>query len=89
MVAQDSELLFDYGDRYWGAPDKARLVEAAETGDVSAGAAAQQRRRVLPVGGQRDEAGWETQLTKLKAYKRRHGDFSVPKGWAEDPTLSS
>ena len=47
MVAQDSELLFDYGDRYWGAPDKALPVEAAETGDATADEAPPQRRRVL------------------------------------------
>jgi hypothetical protein len=37
--------------------------------------------------GLRDDAGWETQLAKLKVYKRRHGDCSVPQRWAEDPTL--
>jgi hypothetical protein len=36
-----------------------------------------------------DDAGWETQLAKLKVYKRRHGDCSVPKGWAADPTLAN
>jgi hypothetical protein len=35
----------------------------------------------------RDDAGWEAQLARLKAYKRRHGDCNVPRGWAEDPTL--
>jgi hypothetical protein len=34
-----------------------------------------------------DDAGWEAQLAKLKVYKRRHGDCSVPRRWAEDPTL--
>ena len=37
--------------------------------------------------GSRDDAGWEAQLAKLKAYARRHGDCSVPQGWAEDPSL--
>jgi hypothetical protein len=37
--------------------------------------------------GSRDNAGWEAQLAKLKAYMRRHGDCSVPQGWAEDPPL--
>jgi hypothetical protein len=32
-------------------------------------------------------AGWEAKLAKLEAYKRRHGDCNVPKGWAEDPPL--
>jgi hypothetical protein len=86
-VAQDSELLFDYGDRYWGAPDKARPVEAAETGDASADEAPPQRRRVSPGGGQRDDAGWEAQLAKLKTYRAMHGHCNVPQGWAEDPTL--
>ena len=27
----------------------------------------------------RDDAGWETQLAKLKAYKRGHSDCNVPK----------
>jgi hypothetical protein len=34
-----------------------------------------------------DDAGWEAQLAKLKAYKRKHGDCSVPNRWAEDPPL--
>ena len=87
MVAQDSELLFDYGDRYWGAPDKARPVEAAETGDASVDEAPPQRRQVSSGGGQRDDAGWEAQLAKLKHYKAEHGDCNVPQDWSEDPTL--
>jgi hypothetical protein len=39
--------------------------------------------------GTRDDAGWEVQLAKLKAYKRRHGDCNVPARWAEDPRLGS
>jgi hypothetical protein len=39
--------------------------------------------------GQRDDAGWEAQLAKLKKYKRKHGDCNVPQGWAEDPRLGS
>jgi hypothetical protein len=35
----------------------------------------------------RNDAGWEAQLAKLKAYKIKHGDCNVPKGWAEDPRL--
>jgi hypothetical protein len=35
----------------------------------------------------RDDAGWATQLAKVKKYKRRHGDCNVPRGWAEDPAL--
>ena len=31
--------------------------------------------------------GWEAQLAKLAAYKRKHGDCSVPNCWAEDPKL--
>jgi hypothetical protein len=37
--------------------------------------------------GARDDAGWEAQLAKLAAYKRRHGDCNVPRGWTEDPPL--
>jgi hypothetical protein len=46
----------------------------------------QLRRDLLEL--QRNDA-WELQLTKLKAYKRRRGDCSVPQGWAEDPPLGS
>ena len=35
----------------------------------------------------RSDAGWEAQLAKLEAYKREHGDYDVPQGWAEDPAL--
>jgi hypothetical protein len=42
-----------------------------------------------PAGGNRDDAGWERRLAKLKEYKRAHGDCSVPKGWAEDPRLAT
>jgi hypothetical protein len=38
-------------------------------------------------GGSLNDAGWEAQLAKLKVYKRRHGDCSVPNRWAEDPPL--
>jgi hypothetical protein len=89
VVVQDSELLFDYGDRYWGAPDKARPVEAAETGHVSADEAPPQRRRVSSGGGQRDDVGWEAQLAKLKTYRAMHGDCSVPSRWAKDPGLAN
>jgi hypothetical protein len=41
------------------------------------------------LGAHLDHAGWEAQLTKLKAYKRRHGDCNVPKCWAEDPRLGT
>jgi hypothetical protein len=34
-----------------------------------------------------DDAGWEAQLAKLKVYKRRHGDCSVPQRWADDPRV--
>jgi hypothetical protein len=34
-----------------------------------------------------DDDIWERRLTKLEAYKRRHGDCSVPRGWAEDMQL--
>ena len=35
-----------------------------------------------------DDAGWEAQLSKLKKYKRKHGDCNVPLRWAEDPKLA-
>jgi hypothetical protein len=37
--------------------------------------------------GHLNDAGWEAQLVKLKAYRRRHGDCNVKKRWAEDPQL--
>ena len=35
----------------------------------------------------RDDTGWEAQLAKLRKYRRKHGDWNVPRGWAEDPPL--
>jgi hypothetical protein len=37
--------------------------------------------------GIRDDGGWDLWLSKLKQYKQRHGDYSVPNRWAEDPQL--
>ena len=31
-------------------------------------------------GAHRDDAGWEAQLAKLEAHKRKHGDCIVPRG---------
>ena len=45
------------------------------------------RRQVNQASREGDDAGWEVQLAKLKAYKRSHGDCNVPRNWAEDPTL--
>jgi hypothetical protein len=39
--------------------------------------------------GQRDDAGWEAQLAKLKKYKRKHGNCNVPQSWAEDARLGT
>jgi hypothetical protein len=36
----------------------------------------------------RDDAGWKSQLVKLKMYKRKRGDCNVPQRWAEDPRLA-
>jgi hypothetical protein len=41
----------------------------------------------LSLGAAWDDTAWETQLAKLKAYKRRHGNCNVPQRWAEDPKL--
>jgi hypothetical protein len=43
--------------------------------------------QVSKASGKRDDAGWEVQLAKLKAYRQRHGDCIVPNRWAEDPQL--
>jgi hypothetical protein len=40
-------------------------------------------------GGVQNEAGWEAQLAKLKAYNAARGDCNVPRGWAEDPQLGN
>jgi hypothetical protein len=40
-------------------------------------------------GSNTDDAGWEGWLAKLKAYKRRHGDCSVPQRWIGDPALGA
>jgi hypothetical protein len=37
--------------------------------------------------GKMNDASWETQLAKLKAYKAAHGDCNVPRCWTEDPRL--
>jgi hypothetical protein len=87
-VAKDAELLFDYGDRYWGALDEGRPVEA---GEASAAAAPPKRRRISS-GGRNSlggDAGWEAQLAKLRAYKAARGDCNVPRHWAADPPLGS
>ena len=42
---------------------------------------------VVGAARRRSDAAWESQLAKLKAYKRRHGDCIVPRGWAEDSPL--
>jgi hypothetical protein len=38
-------------------------------------------------GAKPKAAAWEAQLPRLAAYKVGHGDSSVPRRWAEDPTL--
>jgi hypothetical protein len=52
--------------------------------DFSAAAMIEQRGK-----GPRDDAGWEAQLAKLKAYTGHHGDCNVPGSWAEDPQLGN
>jgi hypothetical protein len=66
----------------------ARVVKLDALGfawEMSAAAISKARCRLHV--GTRDCAGWEAQLAKLKVYKRRHGDYNVPQGWAEDPPL--
>jgi hypothetical protein len=52
--------------------------------EMTAAAIRKQRSEVT-----RNDAGWEAQLAKLKAYKRKHGDCIVPQRWAEDPSLGT
>ena len=52
-VPRDAELLFDYGDQYWGALDETRPVEA---GGASADMAPSKRRRVA--SSARNDTGW-------------------------------
>jgi hypothetical protein len=40
-------------------------------------------------GGCLNDAGWKTQLAKLKDYKRRWGSCNVPNCWAADPQLGN
>jgi hypothetical protein len=47
-VAKDSELLFDYGDRYWGAVDEKRPVEVEQ---AKAATSVQPKRRRVSSGG--------------------------------------
>ena len=37
----------------------------------------------------RDDASWDAQFVRLKAYKAAHGDCSVPARWAADPQLGA
>ena len=83
-MANDSELFFDYGDRYLGALDEGHPVKVA---DVSAYAAPPNggfRRETMRAGRLVGAAG---QSQGLQAQLRRHGDCNVPKGCAKDPTL--
>jgi hypothetical protein len=66
---------------------------ALDRGEPSEGMTAERAAKLTVLGfawegSNMDDAGWEAQLAKLKAYKRKHGDCSVPRGWAEDPRLS-
>ena len=80
-MAQDSELLFDYGDRYWGEG------EPVEATGSSADAAPPKRRRASSTVCRPDEAAWQEKLAQLAAYKAEHGDCNVPCAWAKDPPL--
>ena len=62
----------------------AKLEALGFAWELSAAAISKRRSEV---SGTRDDAGWEVQLAKLKAYKRKHGDCAVPNRWAEDPRL--
>jgi hypothetical protein len=61
----------------------AKLEALGFTWELSAGARNKQMSK-----GNRNDAGWEAQLAKLKAYKGKHGNCNVPQGWADDPRLS-
>jgi hypothetical protein len=60
-----------------------------DRGEPSKGMTAERAAKLEALGFAWDPggAGWEEQLAKLKKYKRRHGDCSVPLRWAEDPVL--
>ena len=76
----------DHGEPSEGmtAARAAKLEALGFAWELSAAARSKQQSK-----GNRDDAGWEAQLTKLKAYKRKHGDCNVPQGWAEDKPLGS
>ena len=67
------------------ASSEARSSRAAGRGAEAAGQQPSKRRRTDRAA--EDAAGWEVQLVKLTAYKRRHGDCNVPQRWAKDPSL--
>jgi hypothetical protein len=60
----------------------AKLDELGFAWELSAAELTKQRSE-----GRRCDAGWEAQLVKLEAYKRRHGDCNVPNRWVEDRQL--
>ena len=35
----------------------------------------------------KNDDGWEAQVAKLEAHKRKHGGCNVPQKWARDPGL--
>jgi hypothetical protein len=76
-----------------GEPSEARGMTAARVVKLEAlGFAWKLSARVLSKQcskARRNDAGWEAQLAKLKAYKREHGDCIVPQGWAEDKPLGT
>jgi hypothetical protein len=76
-----------------GEPSEARGMTAARAAKLEAlGFAWELSAAViskLRSEGPRNDAGWEAQLAKLKAYKRKHGDCIVPRRWAEDKPLGT
>jgi hypothetical protein len=67
----------------------ARVAKLDALGFVWVLSAAAVSKQCIEGSGSRDDAGWEAQLAKLKAYKRKHGDCNVSKGSVEDSKLGS
>jgi hypothetical protein len=68
-----------------------RLKKVLDRGQPSQGMTAARAAKLEALGfaWELSAAGWEAQLAKLKAYKRRRGDCNVLQRWAEDPALGN
>jgi hypothetical protein len=84
MTQRRRKKALDRGDPhpYFTAARVAKLDALGFAWELSAGARSKQLSK-----GNRDDAGWDGWLTKLKVYRRKYGDCCVPQGWTADSGL--